>query len=251
MKKYFVRLGSKQYGPATIEDLKKMNIGRDTLVWFKGLSKWTPADQIPEVKDALFSASTSSSSFGQTPGRPAQRSRRQTSIDDIVKSYEVQERPAKGKAIAWILLLAIAGGAFFAYDKYKNAPSTPTYTPPAVVSDSPDPAEPKIESKMEDRPQKKSEALYPINYLTIKPKLDNTEEYVIGTITNTASTAIYKDVSFTVFYENANGTTLDLEEFTVRNKIPPGETINFKLKANVPTGTKSTDVAFNDAKVDD
>lgn len=249
MKKYFVKLNGKQYGPATLEDLKKMNIGRDTPVWYKGLTKWVTAEQIPEIKNALFN-SVSSSSFGQSAGRPtAQRSRRQTSIDDIVRQYEVQERPNKGKPIAWIVLLAIAGGAFFAYDKYKNAPSTSSSTP-AVVDSPVSSVEEKIESKMEERPQKKSEALYPINYLTIKPKLDNEGENVIGTITNTASTATYKDVSFTVFYENANGTTLDLEEFTVNKKIAPGETINFKLKANVPTGTKRTDVGFSDAKVD-
>ena len=247
MKKYFVRLGSKQHGPATIEELKKMNISRDTLVWFKGLSKWTPADQIPEIKDVLFGASMSSSSYGQTSKATTQRRRTQTSIDEIVKSFETKERP-KSKATTWIVLLVIGAGLYFAYDKFKDEFNT-TSTTPTVVDSSTSSVEEKIEPKME-RPQKKSEAAYPINYLTIKVKLDSDAENVTGTITNTASTATYKDVTFTVFYENANGTTLDLEEFTVKDKVPPGETVRFKFKANAPAGAKGAEAVFSEAKVD-
>ena len=249
MKKYFVRLGSKQYGPATIEELKKMNISRDTLVWFKGLSKWTPADQVPEIKDALFGASASSASFGQTSRATAQRRRTQTSIDDIVKSFETKEKP-KGKFAVWVAILVIGGGMLFAYEKYKNDPNrTSTPVIPVAVDSSTSPVEEKIESKME-RPQKNSEAAYPINYLIIKVKLDDYAENVTGTITNNASTVTYKDVTFTVFYENANGTTLDLEEFTVSTKVPPGETIKFKFKAGAPAGAKGAEAVFSEAKVD-
>ena len=253
MKKYFVRLGSKQYGPATMEELKKMNIGRDTLVWYKGLSKWTPAGEVPEISDVLFGSSgsravatiSSSSSFGQA-GRPAPQKRRtQTSIQDIVNDFSSEEKKVKGKRVMWVAVLAIAFGAFFAFDKFKNEPGTSS-TP--VVDTPTSPIEERVEQKMERKTSKSNEAAYPINYITIKTKLEGTN--VTATITNTASTTTFKDVSFVVFYENANGTSLDQEEFTVNDRIAPGETAKFKFRANAPGNASKAEAIFSEAKAE-
>jgi hypothetical protein len=54
MIQYFVaRLGESQ-GPYTIEDLKDHNINQDTPIWYEGLSDWKRAEDIEEIRMALF-----------------------------------------------------------------------------------------------------------------------------------------------------------------------------------------------------
>ncbi len=55
MKKYFVHNGKDQDGPYTIEELKAKGITSKTNVWFEGISTWTEAQFIPELKELLIS----------------------------------------------------------------------------------------------------------------------------------------------------------------------------------------------------
>jgi hypothetical protein len=54
MIQYFVALLGESQGPYTIEDLKHQNITQDTLIWYEGLSDWKRAEDIEEIRTALF-----------------------------------------------------------------------------------------------------------------------------------------------------------------------------------------------------
>ncbi|MEJ5964227.1 DUF805 domain-containing protein [Pedobacter immunditicola] len=54
MKKYFYVKDSQRFGPITIEDLKKVNITKETLVWFDGLTEWKAAIEIPDLEDLFI-----------------------------------------------------------------------------------------------------------------------------------------------------------------------------------------------------
>jgi Ca2+/Na+ antiporter len=51
---YFVENG-RQNGPFSLEDLKTKSLHRESLIWKDGMADWQPAQNIPELKDILFS----------------------------------------------------------------------------------------------------------------------------------------------------------------------------------------------------
>jgi len=53
MKKYFVHNGEKQKGPFTFEELKEIGIVYETKIWHEGLSEWTNAGNISELKEII------------------------------------------------------------------------------------------------------------------------------------------------------------------------------------------------------
>jgi hypothetical protein len=55
MQKYFLYT-TKQEGPFTIDELKIKGVKRDSPIWFEGLSEWTSAGNIDELK-VLFTSS--------------------------------------------------------------------------------------------------------------------------------------------------------------------------------------------------
>lgn len=50
----FVYRNGKQEGPFGLDDLQKLGLTPDTLIWYKGLSEWTPASQC-DATAVLFS----------------------------------------------------------------------------------------------------------------------------------------------------------------------------------------------------
>jgi hypothetical protein len=53
MKKYFIHDGKDQHGPFTIEELKLKGINSKSMIWFEGLTTWTEAQFIPELKEFI------------------------------------------------------------------------------------------------------------------------------------------------------------------------------------------------------
>lgn len=51
MKKYFYTIGTNNYGPFTLDELKEKKISRETKVWFQGLGEWKPAGEVPELTE--------------------------------------------------------------------------------------------------------------------------------------------------------------------------------------------------------
>lgn len=52
---YYVNSSAEQVGPVSVEELQKAGISRDTLVWKEGMSSWSPAGTVEELR-SLFPA---------------------------------------------------------------------------------------------------------------------------------------------------------------------------------------------------
>ncbi len=53
MKKYFIHDGTSQLGPFDLEELASKNLHADTPIWYDGLSDWTTAGKLDELKDIV------------------------------------------------------------------------------------------------------------------------------------------------------------------------------------------------------
>ena len=63
---YYIAINQKQQGPFTIEELKRMNLPTQTLVWYKGLKNWIPISNVKELsEDTGVEVAYYSSSKGQ------------------------------------------------------------------------------------------------------------------------------------------------------------------------------------------
>jgi hypothetical protein len=69
MKKFYVHEDDTRQGPFDITDLKVKNISRETPVWYEGISEWTAAGKIDELKE-LFA--TEPPAFNSTPAQRPQ-----------------------------------------------------------------------------------------------------------------------------------------------------------------------------------
>lgn len=58
MKKFYIMNGQNQEGPFEIEQLKLLNIKKDTPVWFQGIENWTTAEKVDDLKSILSINST-------------------------------------------------------------------------------------------------------------------------------------------------------------------------------------------------
>ena len=58
--KYFIIENKQQQGPFSIYELKDKGITSDTPVWAEGMSDWTPAGKVDELKDFLFNTNDKS-----------------------------------------------------------------------------------------------------------------------------------------------------------------------------------------------
>ncbi len=56
MRHYYYSDGEQQFGPFSLDELKNKRINKSTLVWTDGLSDWTSAEKIEELKSILISA---------------------------------------------------------------------------------------------------------------------------------------------------------------------------------------------------
>lgn len=71
---------------------------------------------------------------------------------------------------------------------------------------------------------------------------------VLGTITNTATIAWYKDVELKLSFYSKTAVKLDEGLETVYENIGPGKTVKFKTKYFAPKGTDSVFVSVTKAK---
>jgi len=53
MKKYFYSDGKEKHGPLTFDELKQVNISKETLIWFEGLDEWKLAVDLDDMKPIL------------------------------------------------------------------------------------------------------------------------------------------------------------------------------------------------------
>lgn len=52
-KEFFYAKGDDKIGPRSLEELKTLKLGGDTLIWYDGIDKWTEIKAIPELYKSL------------------------------------------------------------------------------------------------------------------------------------------------------------------------------------------------------
>ncbi len=71
--KYFIIKDNQQQGPYSVYELKDMNLPSETLVWAEGMTDWTPAWKVQELRDCLYSnASPTPPPYNPQPAPPVQ-----------------------------------------------------------------------------------------------------------------------------------------------------------------------------------
>jgi hypothetical protein len=48
-RQYFIMQNDQQTGPFTLEQLKTMQLSKDTKIWYQGLDSWKTIEEIPEI----------------------------------------------------------------------------------------------------------------------------------------------------------------------------------------------------------
>lgn len=91
MKKYYYLDENVQHGPVSLEELKEVNLTRQTLVWYEGVADWTKAESLTDLKPL----------FVTTPPPPP------ISQQSKTKSEQFEQKKPKSN-----ILLAFVIGAF-------------------------------------------------------------------------------------------------------------------------------------------
>src|SRR5688500_10583459 len=65
---YFIIQNEEQSGPFTLEQLKGIQLTRDTKIWYQGLDSWKLIHEVPEIMG--LSSTLSTSSTGNTNWQP-------------------------------------------------------------------------------------------------------------------------------------------------------------------------------------
>jgi len=208
MKKYYLHNGTEQDGPFYISQLKKKGITRETEVWYEGLSDWTKADQIEELKE-LFEQSPP-----QIPPIKQQETEQTDQIDTKPKKSFLGKNLIKLGLIAIGILGVFAFFFMFTTNSPKSDPSN--YQKPKMTIEETENSNPKQFLSVEGE--------YNESFWGNKFK-------VKGIITNRASKADYKDIIIQIKYYSKTKSVIGSEEYTIYEVFPPNQEKAFKLDA--------------------
>jgi hypothetical protein len=215
MKKYYLHNGTEQDGPFNIAELTAKNIKKDTEIWHEGLSDWTTAEKVDELKE-LFKLTS-----------PPPIKKREASTPPPVNKQKTEETAVpKKKTTSWknvFKKIAITCVAIFAvlviYKKMNsgsgNSSSRSTYYEKIMSIEETEQSQPTVFLKASGN--------YNENFWGDKIK-------VHGKITNSATVATFKDAVVRVTYYSKTKTVLGSNEYTIYEIFPPNSVKNFELK---------------------
>ena len=225
MKKYYLHNGNEQEGPFDIDELKAKNITPDTPIWYDGIENWTSARDIDELKECFS---------GKTP--PPFKPKVETNQTD---SHPISTNGKKiGKeVIIAVVVIGILSLLVFAINKnhsgegslYESSLQDTFAEVSNVETTTPQTYEQKVQTVGE------IEQSQPTKFLS------STGTYrvamfkkikILGSITNSATVATYKDLVIKVTYYSKSNTVLHEKEFTVYDLFPPNSTKNFEWRVN-------------------
>jgi len=220
MKKYFIHNGTDQQGPFDIEDLKAKFVNRETSIWYEGLTDWTNADNIDELKGFLNTATPPP--FGnKQPLNPPPLSKQEpkaTHNPPEIEPYELERSNGLGKIITIIVvaLIIVIGGIAILYNKGSDKGSkTESYEQKVMT----------VEEIERSQPTQflNADGNYNENFW-------GTKFNVHGVIKNTATVATYKDAVVRITYYSKTKTKLDSQDYTIYETFPPHSSTKFELK---------------------
>ena len=208
MKKYYLHNGTEQDGPFYISQLKKKGITRETEVWYEGLSDWTKADQIDELKE-LFTQSPP-----QTPPIIPKETEQIDQIDTKPKKSILGKNLLK---LGLITIGMLGVFAFFNMFTTNNSKSNPSnYQKPKMT----------IEETENSNPKR---------FLSVEGKYNESflsNKFIVkGKITNRASIADYKDIIIRIKYYSKTKSVIESEDYTIYEVFPPNQEKSFKFDA--------------------
>lgn len=253
MKRCFVYLRNEEKGPYTIQQLKDLRIDGSTLVRFEGTANWSAASNFPELRAVIVGNTGSSHGNSQF----SSRNKRSSSIIVTHDNSDelVQQRRKKARMFfLGILIAAVAVGFFLTKRSQTDPQDIPGEAVVITQKDSPVTTEVAVEKTVIPDNALNKERTKPGDFLRVVSTFhenSTAQDIITGFISSSATVVSYKKVEFTVFYLDRAGTALDTEVFTVNQSIASGQVVAFKFKVNAPVTTFKTDVAFNDATVDE
>ncbi|MBN9293130.1 MAG: DUF4339 domain-containing protein [Flavobacteriia bacterium] len=220
MKKYYTHNGTEQQGPFDIEILKEKRINKDTPIWCEGLSDWTTAEKIDELKELFKITTPPPFNKEQTPP-PINKQTKQTETKNIV-APTIKKKSNVGKIIVVvvIILIVIICGRIIFDDMnrgsgYETAGDESTYQEKVMTVE-------------------EIERSQPTNFLAADGKYEENfwgnKINVHGIIKNTATVATYKDAVVRVTYYSKTRTELGSADYTIYEIFPPHSTTSFELK---------------------
>ncbi len=229
MKKYYLHNGNEQDGPFYISQLKKKGITRETEVWYRGLSDWTCAGEIDELK-VLFTQSSP-----QTPPIKPKETEQKNQTNTKPKKSSLGKNIMKlGLIIIGIIGVFVLFNMFIANNSKSN--------PSNVLEKKMTIEEQKMiieEKKMIIEEQKmtieEKENANPKQFLSVEGKYNEniwgTKFKVKGEITNKASKADYKDIIIRIKYYSKTKSLIESKDYTIYEVFPPNQQKSFKLDA--------------------
>jgi hypothetical protein len=217
---YYLHESGAQQGPFSFEELKQKGISRGTPIWFEGLSNWTNAGDIEELKEIFSNIPPPFQSAVETPPLPDHQilSQYTTSMD-----REAKRDRSVGMRILWGLLIAFVAGAAGYYYLISQGDGS---------SDGSDASsyQKKVMSVEE------IERATPIDFLSVTGEYSDNfwgdKIKIKGSIVNKATVASYKDPVIRVVYFSKTETELGSDVHTIYETVRPNSSIEFKLKVD-------------------
>lgn len=114
MKKYYYLYEDVQHGPVSLEELKEVNLTRDTLVWYEGIAEWTKAESLTDLNH-LFVA---------TPPPPPKK---QESVPPPIpqqsktKSEQVEQKKPKSNILLFVIGVFVLIGLIYLVQNIKSS----------------------------------------------------------------------------------------------------------------------------------
>ncbi len=218
MKKYYLHNGTDQQGPFDMEDLKAKLINKDTAIWYEGLSDWTTADKIEELKDLLNTTTPPPFKTKQSPTPLNERTAQTEPKQSIVPNTVPKKKNNIRNTVIIVVIIVIVGGlAIFDKMRIGNGYGTDidTYQEKVMTVE-------------------EIERSQPTNFLSADGEYNEnfwgTKIKVHGVITNKATVATYKDAIVRVTYYSKTKTELANNDYTIYESFPPHSSTNFELK---------------------
>ncbi len=229
-KKYFIYIGNKEEGPFEIDELKKIGLTNSTPIWHVGLSTWTTADQIEELKAILLIQPPPFSTAVTPP--PYESKKEEASFSNTI--HAKSEKKIKTRIIIVVAIIAamiLTVLFYFQRGNQKPAPSIASN----VTAEQPNSI-------------RAIEETTPLLYLNLKGKFQpsiNNENFIInGEIKNSATITYYKDIKIVIEQLSNTNTILEKAEYTLDEIIKPNSSKSFyiKLKRNRRSKNLSCDI---------
>jgi hypothetical protein len=199
MKKFYLHNGAEQSGPFDLNELREKKITQSTPIWYEGISDWTNAENVDELKELFKSAAPP----------PFKQNISKKPVKKSYRTWNIIRFSIVG-IIFLVLLIAYLNNNYSGNGSYQEKVMT-------------------IEEIERADPARflSADGTYNMNFWEDKFK-------VHGVVKNSATVANYKDVVVEIIYYSGTDTELDRERYTIYDFFPAHSEKNFELVVNIP-----------------